>query len=138
MSARHVLIEQLGASSRRDSISGLAHPAELLTKVLPGLIARLKVARDDHAGLHLETTRPWVEQLGVATGKVGLPRPGALGAALFGLCARFEVTWHAGVDLRAAANGFIEHHALQWPLEERNKAWLLALCYETARRLPGR
>jgi len=137
MSDRHVLIEQLGASSVQKSPWVLAHASDLLNKVLPGAIARLGVARDDEA-LNLEATRPFVEQLGVASGSHGLPHARSLGAALFGLSARLCVTRYWGVDLRSGANAFIEHHVLQWPLAERRKTLLVTLLYEAARRLPGR
>jgi hypothetical protein len=138
MSSKHVLIEQLGASSESNSPWVLAHASDLLNKVLPGGIARLKVARDDNEQLNLDATSPFIEQLGVASGKYGLPHVKHFGAALFGLTAKIGVTRYWGVDLRAEANEYIERNVLQWPIEERKKTLLVTLLYEAARRLPGR
>ncbi len=138
MKDTHVLIEQLGASSESNSPWVLTRAADLLNKVLPGAIARFKVARDDNEQLNLDATSPFIEQLGVASGKYGLPHARDLGAALFGLVARVSVSRSWGFDLRAGAYEFIEHEVLQWPIEERKKTVLVTLLYEAARRLPGR
>jgi len=137
MSKKQVWIEQLGAASSEHAAWGVARAEDVINKLLPGAIARYKVARDDQA-LNGHVTLPFTEQLGVASGRYGLPHRDRLGAAFMGLYARWGVTRYWGVDWRAEANTFIEHKVLPVPMADRKKALLITLLYEAARRLPGR
>ena len=137
MSDKNVLVEQLGAASASNTPWPVARAADLIDKILPGAIARYKVLRDD-ADLNPHATNVFVEQLGVASGRYGLPELKSVGPALAGLYARYSVTRYWGTDLRDEANRFIEDHVLQWPLEERKKTLLVTLLYEAARKLPTR
>ncbi len=137
MSGKSVWVEQLGAASSQSSALGVARAKDLLQKVLPGTLAKLKVARDDQA-LDGALTQPFTEQLGVASGRYGLPRKERLAPALMGLYAKWQVSHYWGYDYRAQANTWIEHKLMPLPMNERQKALLLTLLYEAARRLPGR
>jgi hypothetical protein len=135
MKGKTILVEQLGASS---SAYGLADLRDLYGKLMPGLVAKRKVVRDDDFR-GLERAYPFIEQLGVASGKWG-PRDGvrALGPMLAGLVAKRSVARETGLDLRARAYALIEERALQLELDPQRKAVLLAFLYSVARRLPGR
>ncbi len=137
MNPQQVRVEQLGAASSGKTASGVARAQDLLTNVLPGAVARLKVMRD-RKDLHAHAAQPFVEQLGVPSGDYGLPRRAKLGAALMGLYAKWDVTRYWGVDWRDQANRLIERKVLPLTMGERQKALLVTILYETARRLPGR
>ena len=124
MSGKHALIEQLGAASTDDNVLGVSRTADLMNKLLPGAVARYKVARDD-AELNGHTTSPFIEQLGVSSGRYGLPSRGRLGAALMGLYARVGVSRYWGIDYRSEANAFIEQKILPLPMDDRKKALLI-------------
>lgn len=134
---KKVWIEQLGAASSEYKLWGVAHAEDLLEKMLPGAMARLKVARDDEE-LDGGVTLPFVEQLGVASGRYGLPQRKRLAAALLGLYVKWDVSKYWGIDWRNHANTFIEHKVLPLPMDDRKKALLITLLYEGARKLPGR
>jgi hypothetical protein len=124
--------EQLGVAG---ASWGVAHAHDLLEKALPGALARLRVAREDEND-GLWSARPFVEQLGVASGKRGLRKPSDAAKALFGLYARWSVARQSGIDYRALARELIEHQLLQVPMRAKRKALLLSIAYALAAKLP--
>ena len=126
------LIEQLGAPS---AARGVAHARDLLEKIVPGALARARVAREDD-GTGEWNVRPFIEQLGVASSKGGLRRSSDAVNALFGLYARWSVGRWSGVDYRARAYELIEQRLLQVPMRAKRKALVLSVAYAIAGKLP--
>jgi hypothetical protein len=126
------LIEQLGAAGTE---WGVAHSNDVLGKVLPGAMARLRVARENR-GDGLWNAHPFVEQLGVPSGSGGVRHATDLGRAAFGLMARWSVARHSGMDYRARGYELIERWALQAPLDAKPKAFMLSVLYAVAAKLP--
>jgi hypothetical protein len=129
---RRRIVEQLGAPSGGWAV---AHAQDVLEKVLPGALARLRVTRENESDGEWNV-RPFVEQLGVASGKNGLRHPADALRALFGLSARWSVGRYAGVDYRARAYTLIEQRLLQIPMPSKRKALMLSIAYAIASKLP--
>lgn len=128
-------VEQLGVPA---SERGFRHSEDVLPRGIPGVVAKLNVARE--RGDWDLPQRGVIERLGVQSSENGFRRRrDILGRGLWGAMGIVKVARQdGGFDPRRALEAVVDHHVLPINMPTGRKALITAALYRLARRLPTR